>query len=189
MDIVLHSSSGSNSSERVEWVLRYKGIPYTKIDSLDLGLSPYGYVPSLFVDGTVLAESMAIAEYLEETFPQEPLFPKNAFDRALVREVCEYVNSTIHQPQSRSVMSFFDLGLEAAAEKKLRGEWIVCCLRKLRTRLWRQSAFAVGEDFTIADIFVASIYRKALSHGVEALPEYDRYMEKLSEVTGFDVHG
>lgn len=32
MDLVLYSAAGSNSSERVEWALNYKGIPYNRVE-------------------------------------------------------------------------------------------------------------------------------------------------------------
>jgi glutathione S-transferase len=187
MEIVLHSAPGSNSSDRVEWVLRYKEIPYEKIYSQDIRLNPYGYVPLLVVNGSAIAESMAIAEFLEEIFPQKPLFPDKALDRALVREICEYVNSTIHQPQNRTVLKFFIPDIADDARKQLRGEWIFHCLNKLESRLWKHSAFAVGDTFTLADIFVASIYRKAISHGAGSLPVYDSYIMGLSGITGYDA--
>ncbi|WP_284205768.1 glutathione S-transferase N-terminal domain-containing protein, partial [Aliivibrio sifiae] len=32
MDIILYSAIGSNSSERVEWALNYKSLPYKRIE-------------------------------------------------------------------------------------------------------------------------------------------------------------
>ncbi|EGZ6883329.1 glutathione S-transferase N-terminal domain-containing protein, partial [Vibrio cholerae] len=32
MDLSLYSAKGSNSSERVEWMLNFKGIPYERIE-------------------------------------------------------------------------------------------------------------------------------------------------------------
>lgn len=186
MDIVLYSAHGSNSSERVEWMLQYKGISYLKVVQQDEMINPYGYVPSLSVNGTILAESMAIAEYLEEVFPENPLLPDKAFDRALVREICEYVNSTIHQPQNRSVLQFLKPELSGVAKHKLRGEWIVSGLNKLKPRLWKRSSFAVGDSFSLADIFVTTIYRKALSHGADRLQEYDSFVNSLVGIAGYD---
>ena len=45
-------------------------------------INPQGVVPSLVLDdGTVLMQSMAIIEYLDETYPQPPLLPKKPEDR------------------------------------------------------------------------------------------------------------
>jgi len=49
-------------------------------------LVPSGNLPALEHDGLLLADSEAIAEYLEETFPDPPLLPGSAADRARLRE-------------------------------------------------------------------------------------------------------
>lgn len=46
-------------------------------------LNPYGRVPTLVDDDLVLYESTAIMEYLESVYPEPPLLPKSARDRAL----------------------------------------------------------------------------------------------------------
>lgn len=75
MDIILYSAQGSNSSERVEWTLKYKAIAYARVEvtgeqltSTYLQINPLGYVPALSVNGLVLTESMAIIECMEELF-------------------------------------------------------------------------------------------------------------------------
>ncbi len=77
-------------------MLNVKRIPYKKIDvSSDeltttyLTINPFGYVPSLAVDGFVFSESMAIAEYLEAQFPGIPLLSDNIIERTHIRRVCE----------------------------------------------------------------------------------------------------
>ena len=67
----------SSSSWRIRIILNLKKIPYDYIciydlkDGLDskfyLKLNPSRLIPCLYIDGNVLTESMAIAEYLEET--------------------------------------------------------------------------------------------------------------------------
>src|SRR5712692_9298378 len=49
--------------------------------------TPMGKVPFLEVDGTTLAESQVICEYLEETYPQKSLYPADPLARAKVREL------------------------------------------------------------------------------------------------------
>lgn len=183
MQVLLYSAQGSNSSERVEWVLNFKRIPYDRIEvnsdeltTTYLDINPFGYVPSLSVDGSVFSESMAIIEYLEERFPNPNLFGKNLVEKTHIRIVCEYVNSSIHSPQNRTVLRFMRPELDERSKRELRGEWIMCCLEKLSTSICRESEFAVGSDFSVADIFVASIYKKALQHGCARNNFYDNHL-------------
>ena len=183
MEVSLYSAKGSNSAERVEWVLNFKGIDYERIEiSSDelattyLDINPFGYVPSLRVDGSILSESMAIVEYLEERFPYPGLFGKSLNEKTHIRRVCEYVNSSIHSPQNRTVLRFMRPELDETSKRELRGVWIMRCLEKLSASICRESGFAVGKDFSVADIFVASIYKKALQHGCTRNSFYDKHL-------------
>lgn len=186
MDLVLYSAAGSNSSERVEWALNYKGISYSRVEVTSqelqtsyLAINPLGYVPSLSVDGALLSESMAIIEYIEEAFVSLPLLGSEPLVKADVRRVCEFVNSTIHGPQNRTVLGFLRPDLEDVSKRELRGQWITRCLDKLRPSLCLDSEYAIGRQFTLADIFVASIYKKALQHGCAPLSFYETHLKSL----------
>lgn len=183
MEVLLYSAKGSNSSERVEWVLNFKRIHYDIIEvssgeltTTYLNINPFGYVPSLSVDGSVFSESMAIIEYLEARFPNPALFGKDLNEKTHIRRVCEYVNSSIHSPQNRTVLRFLRPELDEVSKRELRGDWIMRCLKKLSTSICRESGFAVGNGFSVADIFVASIYKKALQHGCAKNNFYDRHL-------------
>ncbi|WP_434763303.1 glutathione S-transferase family protein [Vibrio fortis] len=189
MDLVLYSAVGSNSSERVEWALNYKGISYNRVEvtsqelqTSHLAINPFGYVPSLSVDGVVLSESMAIVEYVEEVFTGFSLLGNEPQIRADVRRVCEFVNSTIHSPQNRTVLGFLRPDLEEASKRAMRGEWITRSLEKLRPSICLDSSFAIGHQFTLADIFIASIYKKALQHGSAPIPFYDSHLNNLRSI-------
>lgn len=183
MEVLLYSAKGSNSSERVEWVLNFKRIAYDRIEvgsdeltTTYLNINPFGYVPALSVDGSVYSESMAIIEYLEERFPNPTLLGKNLDEKTHIRRVCEYVNSSIHSPQNRTVLRFMRPELDEKPKRELRGNWIMQCLEKLSTSICSQSGFAVGDGFSAADIFVASIYKKALQHGCVNDEFYDNHL-------------
>ena len=53
--------------------------------------TPMGKVPFLEVDGAVLSESQVICEYLEDRYPQQPLYPRDPLERARVRELITYM--------------------------------------------------------------------------------------------------
>ncbi|WJY14409.1 glutathione S-transferase family protein [Pectobacteriaceae bacterium CE90] len=186
MDIILYSAKGSNSSQRVEWVLNYKAISYRPIEVGDadltgsyLDINPFGYVPAMSINGKLIAESMAIVECLEALYPESSIFPAHWADKAKVREVCEYVNATIHSPQNRTVLRYFCPDLTEEAKRKLRGQWITQCLGKLAPILWKTSRFAVGHHFSLADIYVATIYKKLLQYGTPNISCYDDYLTWL----------
>lgn len=95
--------------ERIRWALDYKKIVHALVDIYSQhdeihfkGISPFGRVPVMEVDGTPLTESMAMLELLEETTPTRPLNYTTPLLRAQVREVSEAVNSSIHPVQNRA---------------------------------------------------------------------------------------
>ena len=89
--IKLVTSKFSPYGHRVEMVLIEKNISYEK-EVIDLQHrpekfvkdSPLGKVPLLYADGKILFESIVICEYLEEIFPENPLHPKNPYDKAVL---------------------------------------------------------------------------------------------------------
>jgi glutathione S-transferase len=78
---------------RVRIVLAEKRVPYETV-TIDLSdrprwllerNPPHGRVPVLEEDGWVLPESAVIDEYLEERYPEPPLLPADAGERAAAR--------------------------------------------------------------------------------------------------------
>src|SRR5215469_7708883 len=94
--IKLYGYQASLAAYRVRVALHLKGVAFeeTMVD-LDAGaqlepefvaLSPQGAVPVLVIDdGTLLAQSIAILEYLEEAYPAPGLLPSDLAGRARVR--------------------------------------------------------------------------------------------------------
>ncbi len=92
---VLYSYWRSSASWRVRIVLQWKGVEYD-YKSIHLlkddqtqddykKLNPMGRVPALIIGGHCLAESVAIMEYLEETYKDRPMLPTDPFKRAVAR--------------------------------------------------------------------------------------------------------
>ncbi len=185
--MILYAAPG-NATQRVLWALQYKQASFQIVDALPLkangtyaAINPFGYVPSLEVDGVYFGESMAIVEYLEETFPDPLLLPGSPVLRAQIRAVCEQINSTVHPAQNHSVLNFLRPDLTPESMKTVRAQWLQHSLSMLNSQLWQASAFAVGGEFSLADIFVAVIYKRALSQGVlpEMLSDYAQHLAFL----------
>lgn len=86
-----------------------------------LNLNPQGLLPTL-VDGEVVAgQSLAILDYLEETYPEPPLLPGDAAGRARVRQLALIVGCDIHPLNNLKVLQY--LGRELGLEETERNRW------------------------------------------------------------------
>jgi glutathione S-transferase len=90
--IVLHGASGSPFVRKVQVALALKGLPFEQIQQIPFTkdpeyrkLNPLGKIPTLQDGDLTICDSTVICEYLEETYPQAPLYPSNSADRAKAR--------------------------------------------------------------------------------------------------------
>jgi maleylpyruvate isomerase len=116
--------------------------------------NPLRQVPVLELEseGTthLLGQSMAILEYLEETYPTPPLLPRDPFARARVRQIAESINSGIQPLQNLAVLQHVkSIG---ADDKAWAVHWIGRGMEAVEA-LVRASAgtFCVGDQPTFAD--------------------------------------
>lgn len=115
-EIVLHNYFRSSTSHRVRIALQMKGIAYRYVahhlrhgEHLEpgyLAVNPQGLVPALlWSDGTLLLQSLAIIEFLEETVPQPPLLPSDPAGRARVRMLAQMIACDIHPVNNLRVLT------------------------------------------------------------------------------------
>ncbi len=88
-----------------------------------LALNPEGLVPLLLIDGLRLSQSLAIAEYLDETRPDPPLLPKSPAGRARVRALAEAVACDIHPIGNLRVLRY--LGRSFKADEAQIQDWFM----------------------------------------------------------------
>lgn len=102
----------SPQSRKVRLVLHEKGLEFEMhVEKVwerrtdFLALNPAGEVPVLIEpDGTVLADSMAIVEYLEETVPRPALIGGNARERAEVRRLAQWFDVKFDHEVTRNLV-------------------------------------------------------------------------------------
>lgn len=157
--ITLHGFSYSNYYNIVKHVLLYKDIPFvedTQYGGTDeyLKLSPVGKVPSLTTSqGVNLSESSVCCDYLEDTYPDKPLYPADSTERAQVRQIMKISELYLELPCRRLINYAFS--------KTTPPEVVVDEVRGVVARgvgaLNRISAFdpyVAGAELTMADIYL-----------------------------------
>lgn len=71
-----------------------------------LRMNPQGLVPTLFDGQRVYIQSLAIIEYLDESYPEPPLLPVDIRDRAYVRGLAQIIACDIQPLNNRRVLDY-----------------------------------------------------------------------------------
>ena len=115
-EIVLHNYFRSSTSYRVRIALALKGIAYRYVahnlrhgeqrSPEYLAVNPQGLTPALvWSDGTVVTQSLAIIEFLDEVHPKPRLLPSDARGRARVRMISQMIGCDIHPVNNLRVLN------------------------------------------------------------------------------------
>lgn len=154
--------------------------------------NPQGLVPALQLDdGTMLTQSMAIIEWLDETHPEPPLLPADAGLRARVRGFAQAIACDIHPLQNLRVLQYLrdDLdqgqdGVDAWCRRWL-GEGLAACEALVAGN--GGSRFCFGETPGLADICLVPQMASADRFGVDTsgLPRLRSIVAACAELPAF----
>jgi len=190
----------SSAAYRVRIVLELKGIEYRQV-AIDLRSgaqkapeylrrNPQGLVP-FFEDGPHgLSQSIAICEYLEETYPEPRLLPERPADRARVRALCDLVACEIHPLNNLRVLNHLrsDWNLDEEQVLAWYRHWIREGFELLERELERTAgSCAFGDTPTLADAFLVPQVYNARRYGcpLEAFPTVVRVDAHLNTLPAF----
>ncbi len=162
----LYSYFRSSAGWRVRIVLALKGLDFDLVPVhllRDGGehltaeyaqTNPQGLVPALENDGSVYTQSLAIMEYLEETYPDPCLLPGDAKGRAAIRAFCQSIACEIHPLNNLRVLKYLvrDLGCDEETKLAWYAHWIQEGFRPIEQLLARgEGPFCFGAKPTLAD--------------------------------------
>lgn len=167
MKLRLFSYWRSSASYRVRIALELKGLAY-EIVPVNLiaegggrqhepayrAVNPQGLVPTLEVDGRPLGQSLAIIEWLEETFPQPPLLPAEPWARARARCFALAIACEVAPLSNTGVRRYLAdaLGLDEAAQQAWHHRWLAAGLAACEAMIAAEPGpFCFGERPTVAD--------------------------------------
>lgn len=185
-DIKLHNYFRSSTSYRVRIALAMKGVDYDYVAhhlrhggnrAPDyLAVNPQGLVPALvWSDGTVLGQSLAILEFIDDMVPEPPLMPADAHGKARVRMLAQMVGCDIHPVNNLRILNALRerFGADDAAVADWFRHWVGETFRPMEQMLAESDAtgtFCHGDQVTIADLCLVAQVANNGRFGVDMDP-------------------
>lgn len=178
----------SNYYNKVKLALLEKGVAFEESlvypfsNSAIFADSPMGKVPYILAGNTPISESQVILEYLEDVYPDPPLYPGDPGHAAKCRELIQVIELYLELPARRLYAEAFFGGRVADEVKKEVSSALARGARAL-AKLVQFEPFIAGPGFTYADCaayahlpLVSDASTAVLGNdvlaAVEGIPEY-----------------
>ncbi|MFM7330166.1 MAG: glutathione S-transferase family protein [Brachymonas sp.] len=202
MKLYIGNKNYSSWSMRPCVMLKNAGIAFEEIklrfDSMDAGsdfknaiekISPVGKVPVL-VDGSLtIWDTLAIAEYVAETYPEKQLWPADKAQRARARSICAEMHSGFTNLRGACMMNI-EAHLPEVGALVLRDKPAAAAdVRRIET-LWGEllqthgGPYLFGSRFTIADAFYAPVCMRFHTYDLTSKPAIKTYIEAIRNAPG-----
>lgn len=206
--MILHGYFRSSSAHRCRIAFNLKGLA-PEVRSVHLrrdggqqrtaayrALNPQALVPALEAPGMVLTQSLAIAEWLDETFPEPALLPDDKDLRARVRAFAQVIACDTHPLQNLRVLDYLrnTLGHSQAELDDWCRRWVgdgLAACEELLAREENRGAFCFGDTPGFADLCLIPQLFSAERFGVDtaAMPRLRAIGQACSELPAFiDAH-
>ena len=162
----LYSYFRSSAAYRVRIALNLKGLSY---DTAPIHLvkdggrhrtaeyrrvNPQMRIPALALSGgETLIQSLAIMEYLDEVYPDPPLLPVDAAQRARVRALAQIIACDIHPLNNSGTLAYLrdPLGHDSEVISEWYSFWVRSGFDAIE-ELIRPGPYAFGSHVTLADV-------------------------------------
>jgi maleylacetoacetate isomerase len=197
----LYSFFRSSASFRVRIALNLKGVDYETVpvglprdehrDPKFLAMNPQATVPTLEDDGVVLAQSLAIIEYLDARFPEPRLIPAEPVARARVQWLAQLIACEIHPLNNLRVRRHLanELALDDAGVERWQRHWIAEAFGPLEALVarWSGGRYCFGDVVSVADVcLVPQVYNaRRVSCDLAPYPTLVRIADDLAREPAF----
>lgn len=184
------------------WVLlRQAGIAFEEVfvrfDSFAPGsafkttlqnVNPVGKVPVLVHDGLAVWDTLAIAEYLAEQFPEKKLWPQDSAARARARSICAEMHSGFVGLRSACPMNI-EAHLPNIGALALRDQPAVRADLARICSLWSGLLQEHGGPmllgaFSVADAYFAPVVMRLKTYALPVPADVQAYMDRVCALSG-----
>jgi glutathione S-transferase len=196
--MILHGASGSPFVRKVQVALTLKGLPYEQIQQIPFTrdpeyrkINPLGKIPTLQDGELTICDSTVICEYLEDSYPEVPLYPGNSVDKARARWLEELGGSRVAELAAGIFFQRFmrPMVLKQETDEQLVEKIISKQLPPILDYLEGQvpaQGFIFGE-FMVADLSLMSPFVNAAYAGytidAQQWPGFAQFVERVKAHT------
>lgn len=196
LQLYIGNKNYSSWSMRPWVLLTQAGIPFeerlVRFDSFDQGsafktelarVSPAGRVPVLVDDGFAVWDTLAIAEYLAEKFPDKQLWPADTRARARARSVVAEMHSGFGALRSHFGMnieaSLPEVGKKVLAEQPQARADLERIVQMWSELLATHRGPMLFGAFSIADAFYAPVVKRIVTYALPVPPAVAAYVDRV----------
>jgi len=175
-----------------EVMLRFDGFaPDSQFKQGLAQLSPIGQVPVLVDGSLVVWDTLSIAEYLAETFPERGLWPGDVALRARARCVCAEMHAGFSALRSACPMNIEarlpDVGALALRDKPGVRTDLARIVSMWSGLLQEHKGPMLFGRFSIADAYYAPVVMRLLTYQLPVPPDVAAYMDRVTQLEAVEA--
>ena len=162
--------------------------PDSQFKSTLRGLSPAGKVPLLLDGALAVWDTLAIAEYLAERFPEKQLWPHSAADRARARSICAEMHAGFSALRSHCPMNIeANLSTQGALiwrdQPGVRADVARLCAMWSELLAQHQGPL-LFDQFTVADAYFAPVCTRLRTYSLPMPAQIEAYVDRVLALAG-----
>lgn len=172
--IELYQFELSHYCEKVRFILDYKGLPYRKVEitpgigQIDIyRMSGQRQVPVLKDGAEVIADSTAIAEYLDKTYPDKPIIPQDPKLRGLTLILEQWADELIGLNARQCLLAA--IGRNGELRKSLLPSNTPDFVKNLVGAFPNEIFNALGSNLNVASLDPTKAAQDAMKHSLTSL--------------------